>query len=185
MYGFLESNKILPNEQKRCKRESRGTKDQLSIDKMVLKDCKRRHANLAMAWIDYRKAYDMVPHSWIIECLEIFGIARNVEQFIRRSMAQWKTELTSCGERLSHVHIRRGIFQGDSLSPLLFVLCLIPLSLVLRKVKSAYEFKDRRRKINHLLFMDDLKLYGKSDSQIDSLVKTVHLFSKYWNGIWR
>ena len=108
----------------------------------------------------------MVPHSWIIECLEIFGIARNVEQFIRRSMAQWKTELTSCGERLGHVHVRRGIFQGDSLSALLFVLCLIPLSLALRKVKSAYEFKDRRRKINHLSFMDDLKIYGKSDSQI-------------------
>ena len=79
MYGFLENNKILPNEQKGCKLESRGTKDQLLIDKMILKDCKRRHTNLAMAWIDYRKAYDMVPHSWIIECLEIFGVARNVE----------------------------------------------------------------------------------------------------------
>ena len=110
MYGILESNNILPNEQKGCKRESRGTKDQLLIEKMVLKDCKRRHTNLAMPWIDYRKALDMVPHSWIIECLEIFGIARNVEQFIRWSMAQWKTELTSCGERLGHVHIRRGIF---------------------------------------------------------------------------
>ena len=143
MYGFLESSNILPNEQKGCKRESRGSrgaKDQLLIDKMVLKDCKRRHTNVVMAWIDYRKAYDMVPHSWIIEFLEIFDIARNVEQFIRRSMAQWKTELTSCGERLGHVHIRRRIFQGDSLSALLFVLCLIPLSLALRKVKSAYEF---------------------------------------------
>ena len=118
IYGILESNNILPNEQKGCKRESRGTKDQLLIDK--------RHTNLAMALIDYRKAHDMVPHSWIIECLEIFGIARNEEQFIRRSMAQWKSELTSCGERLGHVHIRRGIFQGDSLSPLLFVLCVIP-----------------------------------------------------------
>ena len=58
------------------------------------------------------------------------------------------------------------------------MICLIPLSLVLRKVKAAYEFKDKRRKINHLLFMDDLKLYGKSDTQIDSLVKIVHLFSK-------
>ena len=145
---------------------------------MVLKDSKRRHINLAMAWIDYRKAYDMVPHSWIIECLKIFGITRNVERFIHRSMAQWKTELTSRGESLGHVDIRRGIFQGGRLSPLLFVICLIPLSLVLRKVKAAYEFKDRRRKINHLLFMDDLKLYSKSDTQIDWLVRTVHLFSK-------
>jgi len=28
-----------------------------------------------MAWIDYRKAYDMIPHSWIAECLELFRIA--------------------------------------------------------------------------------------------------------------
>ena len=32
-------------------------------------------------------------------------------------------------------------------------------------------------KINHLLFMDDLKLFGKSYEQIDSLVQTVHTFS--------
>ena len=31
--------------------------------------------------------------------------------------------------------------------------------------------------INHLLFMDDLKLFGKSYEQIDSLVQTVHTFS--------
>ena len=57
------------------------------------------------------------------------------------------------------------------------MLYLIPLSLVLRKVKAGYEFKDRKRRINHLLFMDDLKLYGKNDTQIYSFVKTVHLFS--------
>ena len=27
-----------------------------------------------MAWIDYEKAYDMVHHSWIGECLEMFGL---------------------------------------------------------------------------------------------------------------
>ena len=44
-----------------------GVKDQLLINKAILKDCKKRHTNLAMAWIDYRKAYDMLPHSWIGE----------------------------------------------------------------------------------------------------------------------
>ena len=36
MYGFLEREKILPDEQKGCRRGSRGTKDQLLIDKTVL-----------------------------------------------------------------------------------------------------------------------------------------------------
>ena len=47
---------------------------------------KKGHTNLTMPWIDYHKAYDMVPHSWIVECLEIFGIATNVRQFLLRSM---------------------------------------------------------------------------------------------------
>ena len=97
IYGFLDSNGILPNEQKGCKRQCRGTKEQLFIDKLVLKDCMKRHTNLAMGWVDYRKACDMVPHSWVEECLKMFGIARNVEQFICNSMMKWKTELTGCG----------------------------------------------------------------------------------------
>ena len=177
MYAYLDENSLLPSEQKGCKKRSRGTKDQLLIDQMVLRDCKRRHTNLAMAWVDYRKAYDMVPHSWIVECMEIFGIAENVKAFLTGSMSNWKTKLTSSGEYLGTVNVKRGIFQGDSISPLLFVLCMIPLSLILRKVTAGYEFKGKRAKINHLLFMDDLKLFGKTQDQIDSLIKTVHLFS--------
>ena len=59
MYTHLEG--ILPEKQQEYRRRSRGTKDQLLIDKAILEDCKRRHTNLAMAWIDYRNAYDMVP----------------------------------------------------------------------------------------------------------------------------
>ena len=46
---FLEEEKILPEEQKRCQRKSGGTKDQLLLDKAVLRGCKRRSTNLAMA----------------------------------------------------------------------------------------------------------------------------------------
>ena len=85
---IAEREKLLPDEQKGCKRGSRGTKDQLLIDKTVLKDCKERHTNLSMAWIDYKKAYDFVPHSWINECMEMFGIAENVRNLLKKSMEQ-------------------------------------------------------------------------------------------------
>ncbi|XP_063599202.1 uncharacterized protein LOC134775604 [Penaeus indicus] len=55
LYDFLEDADKLPNEQKGCRRRSRGTKDQLLIDKTVLNDCRKRHTNLGMAWIDYKK----------------------------------------------------------------------------------------------------------------------------------
>ena len=93
-------------------------------------------------------------------------------------MNKWKLELKSNGASLGNAEIRRGLFEGDSLSPLLFVLCLVPLSLILSRVKFHYEFGDKKTRINHLLFMDNLKMFAKSKDQNDSLVNTVYTFSE-------
>ena len=106
MYSHLEREKVLPSEQKQCHKGSHRTKDQLLIDKTVLRDCKKRHTNLAMAWADYKKAYDMVTHSWISECLEMFGIANNVQDFLNKSMKSWKLVLNASGKTLE-VDIRK------------------------------------------------------------------------------
>ena len=93
-YEYLEMYNLLPVEQKGCRRSSRGTKDQLLIDKMVLNDCKKRHTNLGMAWIDYKKAYDMIPHSRILENLGLMHVSENIVEFIRKSMKNWNANLT-------------------------------------------------------------------------------------------
>ena len=53
------------------------------------------------------------------------GAARNVMSIVSNSMVSWKTVLTSEGMTLGQVDIRRGIFQGDSLTPLLFVVIML------------------------------------------------------------
>ena len=178
IYDHLHTNNALPDEQKGCRKRSRGTKDQLLIDKAVLKEARLKKRCLAMAWIDYRKAYDMVPHSWILETLGLIKVAKNIEGLLRGSMKSWKTVLTANGEELGEVSIRRGIFQGDSLSPLLFVVAMIPLTSLLRREEMGYRFGKEGKKINHLLFMDDLKLYGRSAEEVDKLCGVVHKFSE-------
>ena len=131
-----------------------------------------------MPWIDYKKAYDMVPHSWIIECLDLFGVAENIKNLLMNSMEKWTVILCSGNSELGEVEIKRGIFQRDSLSPLVFVLAFIALSLILRKAKAAYEFSESKEKINHILFMDNLKLYSRSEKGLDSLVQTVRDFKE-------
>ena len=177
IYSFLEKNQLLPEEQKGCRR-SRGTADQLYIDRTILREVRMRKKNLAMGWIDYRKAFDMVPHSWVLECLQILGINNTLTKFLEKTMKDWRVELTCANESLGEVKIKRGIFQGDALSPLLFVITLIPLTSVLKMTKHGYEFAKNREKINHLLYMDDLKLYAKSEKELDSLIQTVRVFSK-------
>ena len=84
-YDFLEKEGILPEEQKGCRRDSRGTGYQLYINKMLLQEVKRKKKNLAMGCIDYWKAYDMVSHSWVIESLNM-GIAKDVMNFLGKMM---------------------------------------------------------------------------------------------------
>ena len=179
MYAHMEENDLFPLEQKGCRKGSYGCKDQLLINRMILEICHSKHRNLSMAWIDYKKAFDSVPHPWLLRVLELFKISPKVVEFLRHNMKMWNTDIS-----LSHsngvleaknISVHRGIFQGDSLSPLLFCIALIPLSLELNR--SHYGFKVGNRKINHLFYFDDVKLYGKDDSELEGLLKTIKSFS--------
>jgi len=81
----LTTNHLLAWEQKGCCSNSRGTKDQLLIDKMVMRDSRARKTNLGMGWIDYKKAFDSVPHTWILECLKLYKVSSNITSFVERS----------------------------------------------------------------------------------------------------
>ena len=169
---------LIPTEQKGCMSHSQATKDQLLIDKMVLEDAKKRHKNLSMAWIDFCKALnvDSVPPDWLLFCLKSLGIHQNICSFIAVSMQYWSTELTVMNENYGKVDIKRGIFQGDSLSPLLFTIALIPLSHLLQQSGKGYQISPDLL-INHLLYMDDIKLYGRNDSELQSFCTVVNTFA--------
>ena len=53
---------------------------------------------------------------------------------------------------------------------------MIPLTLVLKKSTTGYDLA-KNLKLN-IFLMDELKSFGKSEDQIDSLVQTVQLLSE-------
>ena len=118
-YNSLTSRGLFPDEQKGCGKGSRRTADLLYIGQHILNESKTRPKNLAMAWIDYKKAYDMVPQSLIIHCLKMYKISHEVINFIEKTMQTWRVELTAGGISFGETKIQRGIFQGDALWPLL------------------------------------------------------------------
>ena len=96
--------------------------------------------NLVVAWINYKKAYDVVSHSCIVECLGMVGVSVQIKHFLCESMKAWSVDLTCNNQMLGGVDAKLGMFQGDSLSPLLFMLYIILLTVILRKSESAYQF---------------------------------------------
>ena len=83
----------------------------------------------------------------------MFGIANNVQDFLDNRMKSWKVQINTSEEKIGEVDIRRGIFQGDSLSPL-FALCMVTLTWLLRRALAGYDWGNKGFKLNHLLFMD-------------------------------
>ena len=177
IYDHLKDKNLLPDEQKGCRKRSRGTKDQLLIDKAIMLDARRKRRCLDMAWVDYKKAYDMVPHSWVMEVVKMMGVADNVRNLLERSMKRWKTVLTADEKVLGTVKIKRGIFQGDSLSPLLFVMVMAPLTMILNEESKGYKLGNSGKLVNHLLFMDDLKVYASGKDELDALLGSVEEYS--------
>ena len=99
---------------------------------------------------------------------KILKIANHIRNVIEKSMKNWKVELTLGGETLSEVKVNRSISQGGSVLPILFVITLIPLSILLRDMKAGCMLGEVWGKINNLLFMDVLELFGKTMQEMDS-----------------
>ena len=136
-------NNILPDEQRGCARNSYGCKDQLMMNKMIIEDCKKKKKNLSMAWINYKKAFDSVPHSWILKTLRMHRYNEKVIRFMETSMNKWNTTIKlfyNYGCIISDpIKIKRGIFQEGSFSPLLFCLALVLLTLELAATGYGYK----------------------------------------------
>ena len=127
---------------------------------------------MSCAWTDCKKAFDNVPYEWMLRSLELFKVSPRVVGFQKHNMKNWKIKLILTHE--SGTLMSDNIFQGDSLSPLLFCISLIPLSLELNS--SGYGYKIGTEWITHLLYMDDLNLYAKNDSELFFLYIQFTLF---------
>ena len=151
-YIFLESNNLLHEVQRGCRHRSYGCKDQLLINKAILEEVRSKHRNLSTTWIDYKKAFDSVLHTWIVKSLELYTICSIIIHFMWENMKLWKTILHlnhEKGMKTSRpIKIKSGIYQGDSLSPRVSCLALAPLSSLLNK--SGHGYNTPHGKISHL-----------------------------------
>jgi len=179
----IQDHTTIADEQKGGKKATYGTKDQLLLNKAILESCRKGYKNLSTAWIDYKKAYDSIPHSWIVESLRLHGVSENIIKFIETTMKLWKTTMTlnhSNGTiEIGPLKILNGIFQGDSLSPLLFIIAMNPLSKELNRMDEGYKLKtsDGNTKVGHLFFVDDLKLYSSTAEGLSKQLNVVKNFS--------
>ncbi|XP_044766184.1 uncharacterized protein LOC123322306 [Coccinella septempunctata] len=174
----LKRNNIMTWEQNGCKNNGKGSKELLIVDRTITRQAKTRKKNISMAWINYQKAYDSVPHSWLIKILKIYKVNEQIIRLLQFLMSTWRTKITVAGHSTpGHtVKIRRGIFQGDGFSPRWFCLALNILSKLLNRSAYGYSMNESV-KLSHLFYMDDIKLYARGRKQLEGEIELVRRFS--------
>ncbi len=182
---MLIEQDLLPQQQRALRRGGRGTFDCLMADTLIALDAKRLRKNLAVAWLDFTKAYDRVPHKLVLDSLETVGAPRWIRDTVARIIPKWGSRLVIReGKTLVKsdlLHYKRGLLQGDSLSPILFCLAFAPLSHAIDRCNLAYKCGSRWA-ISHNGFMDDIKIYTRTERNLDTVLGTAQRVVKALGG---
>lgn len=172
----VENRNLLCENQLGTVRMVQGAKEQVLLNL----DLNKHHKNsLSTAWIDVKKAFDSVDHVYLSDCIGKLGFPKWINKFLNKTISKWAINIIYKNEKILKKKVQRGILQGDSLSPLLFVLCIDPLSRLLNSKYGKVEVPTNEGMYitNHLLFIDDLKLIAKSEEDLKPMMDETKNFS--------
>ena len=180
---FLAKHGLMQIDQRGAKEKCAGTVNNLLLDDMVLKDAQANRKNLACAWVDVRKAYDSLSHSWIKRVLEIHRLPTKLQTAICKIVDSWNIvliiPLEGTVEETQPIHVTNGVLQGDSICPELYKLAKNPASWHLRRYE-GYRLSKPLNNVNitHSLFIDDLKAYMKTLQKLVSMLTDLRMKMK-------
>ncbi|KAJ9536547.1 hypothetical protein OSB04_un000299 [Centaurea solstitialis] len=133
--------------------------------------------------IDIRKAYDMVDWRFLINMLHGLGFHPVLIKWIQEMVSTTTFSVAINGETRGYFHGKRGIRQGDPLSPYLFTLIMEGFSLIFRQcISEAEEFGYHKGcaqfNLTHLCFAGDLFVFTRGDVQsVEVLKKALSIFA--------
>src|SRR6185295_4930183 len=117
--------------------------------------------------VDLAKAYDTVSWKFIRFALDHLGVPPRFIDWVMEcvSSASYSIKINKC------IHGffpgKRGLRQGDPLSPLIFVACMEILSRLIRKETRSLPFRFHKNceetRLTHLIFADDIVLFCRGD----------------------
>ena len=153
-------------------RKQRSTTDCVFIIINAIKEAKRKHKTISIAFCDLAKAYDSVCRELLYTKLRSVGFGGRVVSLIR-SMYYNDSIRVSLTQGLSApLYFTQGVKQGCSLSPLLFALYISSLGSALHNTKLGVKIGDEM--VTALFFADDLVLIsGTPKTGMNKLLRVV------------
>ena len=130
------------------------------------------------------KAYDRVEWKFLEYMLHATGFPQHWWHLIMECVCSVSYSIIINGSQTDFFEPRRGLRQGDPLSPYLFILCAEGLSSLIRKIErqglwSGIQMGRAGPLISHLLFADDSLFFAKADERsIQVIMEVLEIYGK-------
>jgi hypothetical protein len=126
--------------------------------------------------IDLMKAYDSVNWEFMIYCLHCFGFPEKFLSWIKECITSPKFSICLNGTLVGYFEGKKGLRQGDPLSPYLFVLAMEVFSRIMNVstgTDSGFKFHPYcfKVKLTHLCFADDLLIFSEASLSSINVIK--------------
>ncbi|CAN0871761.1 LINE-1 retrotransposable element ORF2 protein [Linum grandiflorum] len=148
-------------------------------------DARKRSGRAGLVFkLDLQKAYDHVNWNSLFEVLEVMGFSAQWIGWMRACITSVYFSILVNGEAAGYFQSSRGLRQGDSLSPFLFLLIMEILSKMIGKVREAGWFRGFHMQesadlgeVTHIFYADDAMLFcDAEESQVRILLATLVCF---------
>ncbi|XP_074315221.1 uncharacterized protein LOC141651405 [Silene latifolia] len=131
--------------------------------------------------VDLKKAYDSVSWEFLEEMLVSLEFPSHFISLIMECVKTASYSSVLNGDIFGFFNGKKGLRQGDPLSPILFTISMEYLSRVLGYVTENMGFKYHpmcgKIKLSHLMFADDLLLFSKGD--VGSIMVLLRAFATF------
>lgn len=131
--------------------------------------------------IDISKAFDSVQWPFLINTLKAMGLPEKFTHWISLCITTASFSVQVNGELAGYFQSKRGLRQGCSLSPYLFVICMNVLSRLIdeaaREGRIGFHPKCKNIDLTHLCFADDLMIFA--DGTKNSIVEILRVFDAF------
>ena len=121
-------------------RSRRNTVRQLQLVQNIITDAKLTQQDLYVMYVDFSSAFNTIDHDKLLIIMNHLGFPDDCIHVIRDLYTNAHTCFLVAGGETPPVKIDRGTLQGDSLSPLLFIIFMEPLLRWLQSGGRGYQF---------------------------------------------
>lgn len=158
-----------------------SNEDGCRFNTVLLKEIINRMKNIdggIITMIDITKAFDTIPHSMISIGLQRKRVPVYIANYIKKMYHGCKTSIKAADNRNIEVELKRGVKQGDPLSPLLFNLAIEPIIEHLSKETTGISLNNDSVAV--LAFADDVVLVAKDATEAQ---KQINYLNDYLTNI--